>query len=436
MDANLAAQADADEIRRLLSIPFLLEAVLSPPQAPAQVTPTRLKYHSPFRPDRTPSFDVWKDERGWRWGDYPEGTAGSAIDLVGRMFPATEPVGKSRELLVEQVAAHWTDPVLEAPRPSLDEDVLDRLARGERNAEQAVMDLLTELIDTRPALGPVPPKFLVEHWGVVKDTARPGVLVPYYNADSELFAVKARSRDRKLNLPGSRLILYGLWKLRPDHLPAFDVLAVPGAGNDPERVGGACLTGRKVVLALDADEAGRRAALVWAKYLHSIGCSVLVAPLPDGADLCSLPPTQVAALPDRFRPVQAAPPEIVPTASGYIKMGRTQNSSPVQLSSWTYQVTRLLREDGGGWAFEGTLLPHDRQVVLPSESLATQGALTRWCNQYGAVWTGGSNDHQKLLQFLLAESAFASEGRMTRTVGYHDGDFVWPTGHIGFRCVR
>jgi hypothetical protein len=165
------------------------------------------------------------------------------------------------------------------------------------------------------------------------------------------------------------------------------------------------------------------------QHLYTLDCTVAVVALPDGRDICSLPPSLVASLPQRSRPVQPPPLDLAETGTAYVRLNGTNNARPI--TNWVLRVERTLRSSDGSSAFEGTVHPHRIPAVLPVEALSSQGSITRWCNQFGGTWTGGGGDHQRLMQYLVAESSLAPEGRMTRQVGYHGGDFVWPDGHIG-----
>ena len=441
MTPELAGQASPDEIRRHLSPLYLL--------GPADgQSGNRWHYRSPFRKDDNPSLDVWLNDRGeWRIGDFTEGGSYSVIDLVARLHPGDEPVAKARDLLVEQVTSGYKMPdvVAYTTPKQLPEDTADRLAANRESAFPTIAGFLGGMVDERPGLLPVTPGFLLDEWQVSAENG--SLLIPNYDGDT-LVSVKLRKPDgSKKNLPGSTLRLYGLWRMRPDRpvilvegesdawaasysLREYDVLAIPGAGTKPERAGADQLTDRHVIICFDADQAGRNAATTWSSYLLDQGCAVSVVSLPNGTDVASLPDTYLASIPERARPVQPPPTDIAVFGGVYVRLNG-QGGGGKALSNWHLRVDRLLRAVDGGLAFEGTVVPHNRKVVLPVEALAGQQALVRWCNQFGGVWTGGAGDHQRLMQLLLAESVWASEGRMTRQVGYHDGDFVWPDGHIG-----
>jgi len=440
MNPELAGQASPDEIRRHLSPLYLL--------GPADgQSGNRWHYRSPFRKDDNPSLDIWLNERGeWRIGDFTEGGSYSVIDLVARLHPDDEPVAKARDLLVQQVTSGYTPPVTAAPSPKqLPDDTASRLEAGRESAFRTAAAALGGMVDERPGLLPVPPAFLVDEWRVSADNGN--LLIPNYDGDT-LMSVKVRKPDgAKKNLPGSTLRLYGLWRLRPDRpvllvegesdawaasfsLPEYDVLAIPGAGTKPERAGADQLADRHITICFDADDAGRNAATTWSSYLLDQGCVVSVVSLPTGADIASLPATYITSLPERSRPVQPPPSDITVFGGVYVRLNG-QGGGGKPLSNWYLRVDRMLRAVDGGIAFEGTVLPHNRKTVLPVESLASTQTLTRWCNQFGGVWMGGAGDHQRLMQLLLSQSVWVPEGRMTRQVGYHDGDFVWPDGHIG-----
>ena len=131
---------------------------------------------------------------------------------------------------------------------------------------------------------------------------------------------KVRKADgTKLNAKGASLVLYGLWKLGDSdldqpvllcegetdcwaaqaHCPSFQIIGVAGVGHQPEKLGAEALAGRTVYLAFDGDEAGRGALSKWNRYLSVLVCKVFNIPMPDGADIASMTPEEVASLPSR-----------------------------------------------------------------------------------------------------------------------------------------
>jgi hypothetical protein len=443
-----ALQADPDELRRHLSIPYVMEAH---GHSPAKASANRLHYHSPFRPDTNPSFDVWFDEdRGWRWGDYAESTQGGVIDLVKRFEGCSDgtAIGLCRDLLAELVESDWKGPTL-APRAPF--DVPSALARLDEGAA-LVWDRLPQILHDpdRPALASVPASWIIQEFQVSGDTEGSGVLIPYYSLSAgAVCGVRVRALDgRKLFIDGSDIrVLYGEGRAlnAPADLPVLlcegetDTWAaayhldgrvlpvgVAGAGHLPDRFDLSWLRGRSIFIAFDGDEAGRAGARRWTDHLIAAGHDVRIVPLPSGHDIASLPPGAVQSLLFRARPVVAPPTDIIEVGNGYAKP-RKDDSVPV--SNWRLDVRRKL-VGSDSFAYEGVLLPHGTPIVLPSEALTSSAALSRWALQFGGSWKR-AGEPGSLLELLEYQSIFLPEGRLTRQVGYHDGDFVWPTGHIG-----
>lgn len=437
------------DLRHRLSIPYVMEQY---GQHPVEKTESRLKYHNPFRVDNNPSLDVWYDkEKGWRWGDFAEGTQGSSIDLVKRFDTLSdrEAIDKSYELLLKQRAERYEGPVLSEVKKEFDyQSAKDRLNRGRANAVNAVNKMLWRMMSTHPAVAHLNAEELVREWRLSSDGD--DVLIPYMDHEG-VVGYKIRKADgTKLNAKGASLVLYGLWKLKDEstnldqsvilcegetdcwaaqaHCPSFQIIGVAGVGHQPEKLGAEALAGRTVYLAFDGDEAGRGALSKWNRYLSVLGCKVFNIPMPDGADIASMTPEEVASLPSRAVVQMPAPEGFRRDGSRYVKT-RGENDTPV--SNWSLLLDKRLVGDNGEEAFEGVLLPTSKRVVIPAESLVSRSTLVRWCIANQVAWTGNAQDHDKLLQLLQHESFLVPAGRMTSRVGYHDGDIVWHDGHIG-----
>tara|TARA_R100001460_G_scaffold107309_1_gene155831 strand:+ start:5401 stop:7827 length:2427 start_codon:yes stop_codon:yes gene_type:complete len=438
---------ELSDLRHLLAVPYVMEQY---GHHAVEQTSSRIKYHNPFRVDNNPSFDVWYDsERGWRWGDFAEGTQGSSIDLVQRFESLTdkEAIDKAYELVVKQKVDRYENPTLVEAKKEFDyESAHDYLARGRSNAVNAVNAMLWRMIDSHPAIAHLNPEYLVKEWQLSSDGN--DVLVPYMD-EKDLVGYKIRKPDgTKLNAKGANMVLYGLWKLGDSHedqpvmlcegetdcwaaqahLTSFHALGVAGAGHQPEKLGAEALAGRTIYMAFDGDEAGRNALSKWHRYLSAHNCKIYNIPMPDGADIASMSPKEVASLPDRALVQMPKPEGLVRRLNQYVKV-RGENDTPV--SNWSLLLNKRLVGDEGQEAFEGVLLPTNKVVVLPSDALSSRASLVRWCISNQVAWTGSAQDHDKLLQLLQHDSFLVPEGRMTSRVGYHSGDIVWHDGHLG-----
>lgn len=444
---------ELSDLRRILPIPFVMSMR---GHDPVSNEDGKLHYQSPFRQDNNPSFDVWlDDEKGWRWGDYAEGTQGSVIDLVQRFngdCDDKEAIKLATLTLQHMSEVGYTPPVLKPIAKEFDADgAKTRLQRGRKNARRAIMGMQQRLAESHPGLAAVSTDDLHNEWRLSSDGD--SVLIPYFNADGETIGYKTRRPDdEKRNAKGMSLAVYGIWKLANDNrpifltegetdpwatqsaLPEFLCLGLPGSGHFPDKLDGvSLLAGRVVYLALDGDKAGREALKLWSAYLaNKLGCEVHVVPMPEGRDPAGLTPDQIRELPARARVRMPAPDNFEKHMGQYCRIsakGDDTNYTPV--SNWTLRLARTLRGTDGEMAYEGSLLPAGTPVVLPASALLTPAKLASWAQAQGVDWYGTGNTAGLLAALLRSESFLVPEGRMTGRVGFHDGDFVWHNGHIG-----
>jgi len=437
---------DTDILRKKLSIPYVMHVN---GHAPVSQESGRLKYHSPWRQDNNPSLDVWYDEdRGWRAGDYAEVWQGSAIDVVGR-FTDGNALANAAMLYIQQTEAGWTDPNLPSAKKQYDAAAAARRVsdgQSEGKGETALRGAMSAMYrdGTHPGLLAADPAAVAATWQLGGEGS--AVIAPYYDAEGALVGYKVRTGDRKLNAPGARLVLYGLWRLEDDGKeillvegetdawaaqaahPDLCVLGVPGAGHQPEALGGAALAGRTVYLCFDGDDAGQMASRTWEAFLRGQGCTVLFIPLPQGHDICSLTIDRIRRLPSEARAPLAPPQDFARRGNLYVK---PRQQGDRELSNWALDLRKEVVGDTGDVGYEGVLQPVRRNVVLPAAATSTANQLSAWCREHGVAWTGGAQDNARLLQLLQHEALTVPRGRMTRRVGLHDTSFVWHNGHIG-----
>lgn len=417
---------------------------------PAEVGVGKVTYHSPFRPDATPSFDVYynEDQGCWKYGDWAEGSGGDVIDLLER-FGKT--IADAWVLITQQSASGWAPPPVPEPKPfdgSAYENATDSLADAIGEHWDHNTPSQGQIDDTPAWLDGTTSDWYNDVWRLRASGTT--LLIPYWDADDEFIAYKTRPIDGpKLNAPGSKLCLYGLWRLEDDERTIivcegesdtwsaqwslgndWIALGLPGVHHRPEAVGAERLAGRSVVIAFDGDEAGRSGTQVWVSYLTAAGCDVSVAPVPEGKDLSDLSPAAIVEVVARRRYPSPAPTGIVRLGAQYHLVNR-DGSVGKELGNWALDVQRVLHGDGGELAFEGLLLPTRAQVVLPAVAMSSSNKLANWAIAHGVAWSGGGQDHSKLLQLLQHETFATPTGRMTNKVGFHEGDWVWPGGHYG-----
>lgn len=405
------------------------------------------RYYAPWRQDNTPGVDIyWSDKAGcWKIDD----SGRSRGDVVDMLTWNGQSLADAWPMLAEQTRSPWVTPDAPARRPF------------EPGGYEGASDSLQAALGSHyhhhtPSGGVVSdeaPTWLegTEAWYNSEWRIRASgtsLVIPYFDGADELVAYKTRPvAGRKLNGTGSKLCLYGLWRLDA-HSPiivcegetdtwsasiAFpDVisLGVPGASHDPASLGAAELAGREVALAFDGDAAGREATTKWFSYLHAAGCRVSVVSLPDGKDISDLPKEAFKEAYDRRRFPSPRPEGITRLNDQY--RGPTTDKGPgKEFSNWALDVHRVLVGDSGEQAFEGTLLPTRKPVVLPADTLTSAAKLTQWSARNGVAWLGGGQDHSKLFAMLQHESLALPTGRMTNKAGFHGGDWVWPGGHFG-----
>lgn len=436
---------DYEIIKAKLPIPFVM---WHEGHAPVKDDGGKLTYHSPFREDTNPSFDVWLDaDKGWRWGDFAEGTGGDVLDLLGRFGDPADAMGVAWVLIGKK--GDWQEPEAQPKKKFNADTARDRMVSTLDEVKDCISSYhfeQWEFIDRKPGIVDLPVEYLYHEWGVRSDGD--ALILPYYDTEGTLTNYKVRTPGEKRNASGGTLSLYGLWRLADDDVTVvlvegetdawaahdalgrnWTVLAIPGANTRPERVGQP-IAGRNVVLAIDADSAGRKAVEAWSSWVVEHGGQVSLVPLPPGADVASLNPEAFASYFDR-RSSQGPPPVgFGRGGSTYGKINRDGDYTPV--NDWALDVHRVLQSaESGEVAFEGSLLPHNKDVTLPASALMSGQKLVAWCTEHNVSWSGSGQDHQKLAQLLRHDSFGMPVGRMTSIAGLHEGTFVWPDGHAG-----
>lgn len=447
MESLEAYQCTLTELRQALPIAYVLERF---GHFPAFAEGGRLHYHSPFRPDENPSFDVFTNKAGvQRWGDYAEGTQGGVIDLVRRFEHCSdgEAINRARDLLAEMLALvpAWEGPRVEAAGPlTFDMTYWSDLLKLGRSPY--AWEGYPELVASRPALADAD----LRAAGVVQHPQMSALCFPYVNHEGVLVGVKLRFLDGdKRAVPGSKFGFYlpapgdAVDRERPvllcegetDALAAWSVhgasylvAGVPGARMRPDNVDCDFLRGRVVTICFDPDSAGMSGTWVWKEHLESLDCAVRIVIVPKGQDIASLTASRIRELPDQFRSVLPPPPSIKRQQGRFFREGR----APVELSNWSFEPAQLLRGTAiEERAYRGKLRPHGIDVVITADDLVSTRTLTRWGQALGAVWYGHDSDVRLLAALLAYESSLLPEGRITRRAGLHNGDFVWPEGHLG-----
>lgn len=398
----------------------------------------------PFHQDSSPSLDLY-GEALEKWGCYPCGVGGDVLDLIQRLGAARSFNGAmevARLLLSEPDLAAWQGPRKAEVR------VFDVAAAADRVqaavlAAQEEGNGLAEFVTLKGY--PFDADWLRETFDVGSEARQ--VVIPYYGRDRCLIGYKHRTPTSKaLSAAGTHFTdFYGVWRdtgTRPVLLcegesdvwagafalgDRYDVLGLPtGAGTRPDKFA-PTLQKREVVLAFDGDDAGRTAIRAWHPALLQQGCTVRVIPMPDGADLASLPNPEEVVL--RARAVPAYPKDALEEIDG--GLARRGKETYTMVANWTFTPRRELVAEDGSMAYEGVVEPAGMPAVLSSHDLSSKAQIVKWANSCGGSWFGSDRDAQVLLATLQALGPFLPTGRMTQVAGLHDWHFVGPGVKIG-----
>lgn len=416
------------------------------------------KSKSPFRADNNPSFDVF-GENLERWGDFSEGTGGDVLDLLSRFYE--EKNGQKPDMgvlkdaaavmLADQRATGWVTP----PAPQRAEfDLVAAKSYVEsvqgQDPQEAYLAVHHFLESRNDQLQHLPAEWLVDKFRIGWDGDR--MLIPYYNAAGALAVYKTRR-------PGSPVfaasgasypILYGAWlddgsktvvlcegesdvwsgtHAAPD---GYVFLGLPtGAGSKPRQA--SQLSGRRIILALDGDPAGREATTKWTAALLEHGADVMAGYVPDGMDLSKMSADDVklmleTAMPARIAPAEA--PVVMNGNAGYERANMNPKAPPFQVSDWVFEPHHVLIGDDG-YVWEGALLPSGKIVTLRAADLGQKSKITLWSQQNGCAWFGGDRDAQLLVSYLYSQSTNIPRGRAVSVAGLHGDMIVYPGGKIG-----
>lgn len=284
------------EFKTLLPIAFVMEQF---GYDVVDVDPDgRLHCLCPFHADTAPSFDIFGD----RWGCFPCGKTGDVLDLIreGKGGNFGEVVGLAEELL-SQLPANWIA------------EQKEFYQKREFNLNESIERIRNSYSDTwgleriASHYGWPPSEFLRDRWRVGCEWNQ--VLIPYFDREGALVSYRRRGiGTHVISAPGTRNdTLYGEWLDTDPDKPillcegesdtwaadyilgsSHACLGVPGAGNSLSSFASVSFNGRYVVIALDGDEAGQRAALRWYEDLKPLAAEVSIWVPPEGKDIRQL----------------------------------------------------------------------------------------------------------------------------------------------------
>lgn len=417
--------------------------------------------HSPFRDDRNPSFRIYGETLD-RWIDFAEGRGGGdVLDLIGRCLehqgdPMAGEFGRRMEVAHQLTTkvGEWEGPKMGAPKATFDIEAARRYLQelADRGAE-ALAVLLQRRSDQ---LHDADPEWLTDEFHLQADMD--GLIIPYLDRHGELVAVKYRSvvpGSKTMSAPGSQFsdILYGehrdtdqdrtvvlcegetdVWSgthaLRDSD--EFVFLGLPtGAGAYPRQA--PRLAGRRVVLAFDGDSAGRGALHHWLEALLALGCSVHIAPIPEGRDLAQvsdLPAILEAALRHQVRSPIGSMTE---RGGAYWKQLRNDAKA---VSNFSLEIVRTLNAPDGESAYEVRANGNRAVWTLSQADLSGAKSLRSWAQSHGLSWAGTDADTVELASLLQYQGYVVPTREAVTMAGLSNGHFVWPSGSIGVRDVQ
>ncbi len=447
--------ADIDEIKHRMPVTYVLYKAGG--HTPDHTSGRDLMYLTPWRQDSNPSLACYPEVDGKtvdRWRDMARSEGGDILDLIAMLDPRQETfadqLAVARKLYVAFLDEDdWVAPEPERSKGSFDVEAA-RAEMAQWALDQDVQLLEGWMAEREDAVSEIAPGWLHTTFRVSGYAGE--VKAPYFTADDEFVAYKYRKPGEKFkSASGTRgmwTLFHGEWLDTDESRPVvlcegepdvwsgthasqdYVFFGLPsGAGTRPEKMQ-TRLAGRRILIALDGDEAGRAASLLWAKDLSKRN-AVEIVPVPDGKDLSSV--TDIPSLLRDARPYVAPLRGLLALPGGYRRA--TKDGEPgMQVSDFTLEPLRVMQSPDGALSYEVT--DGRREYLLKSDDLATKVTFKRWAHDKGLVWNGGDQDVGVLVSILKAESIFAPSESAAPVAGLHEKHIVWDGGSIGDRPVR
>jgi hypothetical protein len=431
----------------------------------------RLVGKCPFHEDEHESFAVWQWEDGdgaWTcgcWACSPfEGRSGGTrsngdvFDFLQALYGLTfgQAVERVLELKDEVLPTEPQAAVSLGPTPDLGRALAAASGPSNRSG------LLPQLLADRGVN--VPATWLYDSWLVADGAGE--VLIPHYNAEGTLTAVKHRSSEdgwAGRSMRGSRLeALYGVWRARGGRArpvvlcegesdtwtvswlldgEPVDVVGLPsGASAGIKDAWLDFVAGRSLTLLLDADRAGREGAGRWAAAAVGRAGDVRIASLPDGTDATSAGHDIVMKALDEAWPVIDLKSLPIYAKDGrYFRHGKItedketgeETEAVTIVSDFVLDPHRLVTMDDGGIVFECEVPGRQGVQRLTDAELAGVDRMRRWAAARMLSWKGTPRDLSDLLELLKAQSILIPRFRGTDVIGLHGNVFVLPDSSIG-----
>lgn len=417
----------------------------------------------PFHADANPSLDVFG--YGERWGCFPCDRGGDLFDFIGDYWELTGFAARFEKAiqLLEQFQSEggtWegvvdrAGPVRKVTPQEIAPEIQAAWDTIKRQTTKPVIDLLE-----RKGISDIDPKWLIDTWrlGI---SPQMDVLAPYYNREDLLVSYKTRSPKRGgwfARKGASLTALYGEWMstgpMAESHVWLCEgetdtwlaswlmrgrgiALGLPaGAGSRISDEWVDLLRDRRVTLVMDADKAGRNAAVRWWEHLNAVCREVLIS-FPD-SDLCdSKDPLAVL---EGGSVVTTTAGFVVARADNKAYQKITQNGAGEVLSNFVFEPTkRITYMDSLGKpvvdGYEGHFADQSSRIVrIKSTDFATAADMRSWAIEHGRSWYDSSPKYtMSLLDQLQSQKPFLKEEIAVPVAGL----WGWETGNPVFVLPR
>jgi hypothetical protein len=438
-----------DQLKAALPVTFVLHVA---GHQPAARDGRDIMYAVPWRNDGNASLACYASEEGGvvdRWKDMARTESGDIFDLIARIDPSRdrfpEQVELARGMHERLLGDDWVAP---EPLPSVGAfDVESSREELRRLSLDDTTDHLGDWLHMRQDnTRNIPASWLRQKFNVF--TIDGEIRAPY--GDTGLY--KYRRGDDKFKSPGGTR---GLWnQLYGQHLDTdpsrtvvlcegetdvwsgthatedYVFLGLPtGAGTRPEKLSFRP-SGRRVLIALDADQAGRDGALLWADCLSQDN-EVLIVPMPEGKDLSDMP--DIERILSKARPSLTRLDGIV-TVGNTMRRANRDGDAGQAISDFVATPNRVLIGTNGALSYEVDVA--HKLHLLTAQDLLSKNAFTKWASDKGQSWTGSDNDLGVLRNNLAVDSLFVPVEAASSIEGVHEDQFVWADGYIGPRPMR
>ncbi len=407
----------------------------------------------PGHEDSTPSFNMWDgDENGvpQRFGCFGCGRNGDVVDLIMELESLDEQHALERAGELAREEAGDDTPRERAPREKKPSRDLEKLIESfHRDMDEARLTKFIRVLDQKGLDGEDIQTYIMDEWGWVPGDDAP-VAMPHRDREGIATGIKYRSSKTKWNEDGSVFpAMYGTWRDQGRPIVVLcegesdtvwaawslrnrediDVLGIPsGVQGKITEEWLAQLTDRELIIALDSDEEGVKAARRWIAARPD----AMLARLPDGEDLlsCGIPVEEIVERAETPRRSS----DMIKVVNGVF--ARTVKDGDVPVSDFAFAPVReLYTKEGPVW--EVVMSGDRRTTLIRASDLHSGSSITKWANRHGGAWMGGSGPAaQGLYNWLKSRSAFLPLERAVTQAGKIGRSFVGPDFCIGPDRVR